>query len=103
MIAAIIFVLHIIAAIYAFVSRWKRTGLSEGLLAVAFITIIFSVGWTIATMIANVFFEPEGLAEWFNRDVISLSFVTLAEIVFYTLLLGRKGVSQHAPNDSTQQ
>ncbi len=91
MIAAIIFAFHVIAAIYAFITRWKSHGVSEGLLAVAFITIIFSVGWTIATMIANLFFEPEGLADWFNRNTISLTLVTLAEIVFYTILLRQRG------------
>lgn len=87
MIAAFIFVLHVIAAIYAFYSRWQKEGLSEGLLAVGFIALIFAVGWTISTMIVKLFFEPEGLAEWLDRDTIALAFLTIAELFFYYFLL----------------
>jgi len=97
MIAAIIFAIHLVAATYAFASKAKSGGISEGFLALAFMTIIFSVGWTIATMTANLLFEPEGFAEWFNRDTISLSLVTIGEVVFYALLLKtRMGTGQES-------
>ncbi len=89
MIAGLIYILHIIAAIYAFISRYRKGGISEGLIAVGFIVLIFSVGWTIATMLVNVIFEPKGLTEWFNRDTIALTLITLAEAVFYSLFFSR--------------
>ncbi len=103
MAAAFIFILHFITAGYAFFSRKKTGGLSEGLLAVAFIGIVFAVGWTIATMLTNLLFTPEFFIKWYyhqtdslflrtlrkeiNRDTISLLILTFGELGFYYLFL----------------
>jgi hypothetical protein len=103
MAAAFIFLLHIIAIGYAFFSRKKAGGLSEGLLAVAFVGIVFAVGWTISTMLTNLLFTPEFFIKWYyhqtdslflrtlrkeiSRDTISLLILTLGEIGFYYLFL----------------
>jgi hypothetical protein len=103
MAAAYIFILHIITAGYAFISRRKTGGLSEGLLAVAFIGIVFAVGWTIATMLTNLLFTPEFFIKWYyhqtdslflrtlrkeiNRDTISLLILSFGEVGFYYLFL----------------
>ena len=105
MAAAYIFILHIIAAGYAFFSRKSTGGLSEGLLAVAFIGIVFAVGWTIATMLTNLLFTPEFFIKWYyhqtdslflrtlrkeiNRDTISLLILSFGEVGFYYLFLKR--------------
>jgi hypothetical protein len=106
MAAAFIFLLHIIAVGYAFLSRKKAGGLSEGLLAVAFVGIVFAVGWTISTMLTNLLFTPEFFIKWYyhqtdsmflrilrkeiSRDTISLLILTFGELGFYYLFL--KGV-----------
>jgi hypothetical protein len=103
MAAAFIFILHICAAIYAFVTRRREGGMSEGLLAVAFIAIVFAVGWTIATVLTNLLFTPEFFIKWYyhqtdslflrtlrkelNRDTISLLLLTFGELGFYYLFL----------------
>ena len=103
MVAAYIFLLHIVAAAYAFTSRKKTGGTSEGLLAVAFIGIVFAVGWTIATMLTNLLFTPELFIKWYyhqtdsfflrilrrelSRDTISLLILTFGEILFYYFFL----------------
>ena len=103
MVAAFIFILHAIAAVYAFITRKKAGGVSEGLLAVAFIAIVFAVGWTIATMLTNLLFMPEFFIKWYyhqtdslflrilrkeiSRDTISLLILTCGEIGFYYLYL----------------
>ena len=103
MAAAFIFILHITVAVYAFFSRKKTGGLSEGLLAVAFIGIVFAVGWTIATMLTNLLFTPEFFIKWYyhqtdslllrtlrkeiNRDTISLLILSFGEVGFYYLFL----------------
>jgi len=87
MIAAIIFALHGLAAAYAFWSRYRREGLTEGFLAVAFVIIIFSAGWTFATLLASLLFSPEGLARWFDRNTIALVLVTIGEAIFYAFFL----------------
>jgi hypothetical protein len=87
MIPAIVFILHVIAAFYAFLRRKRAGGLSEGLLAIAFIAIIFSVGWPIATAITKFVFPPEGLSKLFDADAISLLILTFGEVIFYYFLL----------------
>ena len=98
MISGAIFALHGIVAIIIFI-KYKRTSLSDGLLAVAFIGIIFAVGWTIATMIINLFFSIHWFNDWYwqpldsyfwwvirkelNQDALSLLLLTSGEIVFY--------------------
>ena len=103
MAAAYIFLLHIIAIGFAFFSRKKAGGLSEGLLAMAFVGIVFAVGWTISTMLTNLLFTPEFFVKWYyhqtdslflrilrkeiNRDTISLLILTFGELGFYSLFL----------------
>ena len=103
MAAAYIFILHVIGVVYAFVSRKKTGGISEGFLAVAFIGIVFAVGWTISTMLTNLLFTPEFFIKWYyhqtdsmflrilrkeiSRDTISILILTFGEIVFYYFFL----------------
>lgn len=103
MVAGFIFLLHFIGVVYAFVTRLKSGGLSEGMLAVAFIGIVFAVGWTISTMLTNLLFTPEFFIKWYyhqtdslflltlrkeiSRDTISLLILMFGEIGFYYLYL----------------
>ena len=102
MVAGFIFILHGLALIIAFF-RFKGESAKEGLLAVAFVVIIFSVGWTIATMLTNLLFTPDFFVRWyytqtdsfflkilrkeFNRDTIALIIVTAGELLFYSVYL----------------
>jgi hypothetical protein len=106
MASAFIFFLHVCAAIYAFITRRRAGGLSEGILAVAFLGIVFAVGWTIATVVTNLLFTPEFFIKWYyhqtdsmflrtlrkelNRDTISLLLLTFGEVGFYYLFLQGK-------------
>jgi hypothetical protein len=117
MVAAYIFILHFIAAGYAFFSRRKTGGLSEGLLAVAFVCIVFAVGWTIATLLTNLLFTPEFFIKWYyhqtdslflrtlrkeiNRDTISLLILSFGEVGFYYLFL--KGSHEEGKKASTEK
>ena len=98
MIAAIIFLIHFLAALYAFV-KYKKDGIGEGLLAAAFVVIIFSVGWTISTMISKLVYPSTLAANWVDQlqgtrlsrllakeltiDTFSLVLLTFGELVFY--------------------
>jgi len=107
MIAAFILIIHFCATVYAFV-KYRKEGIGEGLLAVAFVVIIFSVGWTVTTMISKVIFPTTLVAGWVARlqgspisraiakeltvDTVSLLLLTLGEAVFYYFYLqGGKG------------
>ena len=98
MVAAFIFILHIALAAYAFI-KYKKESLGEGFLAVAFVCIVFAVGWTIASILTNLLFTPEWFIKWYwqpldswvwlkirkeiNFDTISLLILTAIEIAFY--------------------
>jgi hypothetical protein len=102
MVAAFIFILHIALAVYAFI-KYKKESLGEGFLAVAFVCIVFAVGWTIASILTNLLFTPEWFIKWYwqpleswvwlkirkeiNYDTISLLFLTAIEIAFYYFFL----------------
>jgi hypothetical protein len=93
-----IFLLHLLLLIYVFIS-YKKESLGEGFLAMAFVCIIFAVGWTIATMITNFFFALDWFVKWYwqplnswvwriirkeiSRDTISLILLTGGEVAFY--------------------
>jgi hypothetical protein len=119
MASAFIFLLHICAAIYAFITRRRAGGLSEGVLAVAFMGIVFAVGWTIATVLTNLLFTPEFFIKWYyhqtdslflltlrkeiNRDTISLLLLTFGEVGFYYLFLQGKDEGAEKPVGDKQK
>jgi hypothetical protein len=98
MIAAIILLIHFLAGVYAFV-KYKKEGIGEGLLAAAFVVIIFSVGWTMTTMISKLVYPSTLAASWVAQlqgtrlsrllakeltiDTFSLVLLTFGELVFY--------------------
>ncbi len=96
MIAAILFALHGAVLLGLVLQKLRSGGLAEAALAGGFFVIIFSVGWTIAGLLANILFAPEGLAEWMNRDTISLVGVSAGEVVFYAIFLRRRGKGPNA-------
>jgi len=83
MITAFIFFVHLFFALYIFTKKWQNENLKSAFLNLALIGILFSVGWTIATMIAQLFMEPEGFGIQFNRDTFSLTILSIAEFFFY--------------------
>ncbi|HEY6951396.1 MAG TPA: hypothetical protein VI758_03250 [Bacteroidota bacterium] len=115
MIAAVIFLVHFAAMIYAF-SKYKKDGISEGWLAVAFVVIIFSVGWTVSTMVAKLMFPTAIVGRWVSQlqathierlfakeltvDTFSLILLTAGELVFYYFYL-RPGNRDSRPDTNT--
>lgn len=85
MISVIIFLIHIIFISYIFYKRNKIDSFNAALLDLIFIIIIFSVGWSLSSMLAKLLFESEGLAKWLDRDTISLLILTIGEFFFYRM------------------
>lgn len=83
MIPLIVFYLHIVAAVWAFTKRWQEEGLKEGFLAVAFMGLIFTVGWTLTTLSLQVIISPKGFGPGLDRDSLTLLLLTVGEAVFY--------------------
>lgn len=102
MLAAVLLLLHAAGATYAFL-KYRKVSKSEGFLAVAFVVIIFTVGWTMATMVVRLLVDTELMRTWYarpsesvisallkkelNGDTLSLMLVTAVEIVFYHFFL----------------
>ena len=120
MVSAFIFFLHFVSVVYAFIV-YKKESMSEGFLAIAFVGIIFAVGWTIASMLTNLLFSLKWFVQWYwqplnswmwrivrkeiNYDTISLLILTSGEVAFYYFyfLTESKGPStkDESPSDRT--
>jgi hypothetical protein len=87
MVPLIVFYLHIVGSAAAFTRRWQEDGLSEGILAVFFVALIFFVGWGMTSFIMKIFMPPEGFGAFFDRDSAALALLTLLESVFYYFYL----------------
>ena len=97
MVALFVFYLHTIAAVYGFTDQYQEEGISAGALAVAFMGIIFSVGWSITTFILKYLIDEKGFGLYFNRDAMSLTLLTLGEAVFYYFYLRGAKKAPKAP------
>jgi hypothetical protein len=95
MIAAFIFYIHIVGAIYAFAGGFVRDKLSDAFIMVAFVAIIFTVGWTIAGFIVKFFFPPGGFGPWLDPDTISLIIVSILEAILYLTYFYQKRNKRH--------
>jgi len=85
MVIAIIFLAHIIFVSFIFFGRLKRDNISSALIDIVLIIILFSVGWSISTMVCKLFWDPIGFGKYFDRDTISLSLLTITEYFFYRI------------------
>jgi hypothetical protein len=94
MIEVTVFYLHAIAAVTAFTKRWQDEGFGEGILSVAFMALIFSVGWTITTFVVRLLAPEKGFSRVFDRDALSLLLLTIVEGVFYYFYLKESTTSR---------
>jgi len=85
MVIASIFLLHIILTVYVFIKKQKLDSLSAAFIDLILIIIIFTVGWSISTMICKIFWKPIGFGEYFDRDTIALTILTIGEFLFYRI------------------
>ena len=85
MVIAFIFLFHIVFIVFVFYKRNTKDNLSSAFIDLIFIIIIFSVGWSLSTMICKIIWEPIGFGKHFDRDTISLFLLTLVEFFFYKI------------------
>lgn len=90
MVPLFVFYIHTVAAATSFTRRWQDGGWGEGLLGVAFIALIFSVGWSITTVIAHAVMEQQGFGRWFDRDAFALALLTVIEATVFFVQTRRK-------------
>ena len=90
MISLLVFFAHTIAAAAVFTTRWQEANWKEGILAVGFLALVFSVGWSMSTFAMKLVVDEKGLAVWFDRDAMSLLLLAVAESVFFYAQMKRK-------------
>ncbi len=83
MITAIIFAGHLVFAAVIFTKKWQNENLKAAFLNLVLIAILFSVGWSITTMIAKLFMKQQGLGIYFDMDTFSLTLLSIIEFFFY--------------------
>ncbi len=87
MVTLFVFYIHTIVAVYAFTDQYQEEGVGAGTLAVAFMAIVFSVGWSISTFVLKYLVAEKGFGIYLNRDAMSLALLTIGEAVFYYFYL----------------
>ncbi len=93
MIDILIYHLHLVAIVYAFVRRWQEEGVRSGLLGVALIALAFTILWALMGPLARLLMpgasEP---GDVFTSDTLSLVLTLAAEVpLFVTFFLRRFG------------
>ena len=91
MIALFLFYIHVVAFTAAFTHQYQEEDMKAGVLAVVFMAILFSVGWSIATFLLKMVIAEKGLGIWFSRDMMGLTLLTIGEACFYYLYLRGMG------------
>ncbi len=83
MIILFIFSMHVIFLTFVFVRTLKVENIGTAFQNVVFIVIIFSVGWTLISLVINLLISPIGFGKHFDRSTISLVLLALGETYFY--------------------
>jgi formate hydrogenlyase subunit 3/multisubunit Na+/H+ antiporter MnhD subunit len=89
-ISLLVFYAHTIAAVVLFTTRWQDSNWKEGLLAVGFLALVFSVGWSMSTFVMKLLVDEKGFAVWLDRDALSLLLLAAAESVFFYAQMKRR-------------
>lgn len=90
MIALFVFYAHVIAGAALYTKRWQEEGIKEGMLAVIFLALVFSVGWSMSTFIMKLIVDEKGFAIWLDRDALSLLLLAIMEAMFFYAQMKRK-------------
>ena len=83
MVALIVYYIHLIAFSAGFTKRYQEANFGEGILTVAFMGLIFVVGWSIWAFLLKFAVPPEGFGKALDRDAFTLLVLTISEAGFY--------------------
>ncbi len=83
MVTAFIFFIHFIFLLIVFTKFWQNEGLSTAFTNLALVSILFTVGWSIAGTATKFLIDAEGFGIYYDRDALSLTILTFGELFFY--------------------
>lgn len=85
MIELVILYIHMVGVSYAFAKSWQKTGVKDAAQSVALIGLVFVIGWSITSPLANLVLPNEWRSRAFSSDTLGLILLLIPEIVFYKL------------------
>ncbi|GMU84949.1 MAG: hypothetical protein AMXMBFR48_01910 [Ignavibacteriales bacterium] len=85
MITAFIFFAHLFFILIIFTKKWQDENLTNAFLNAGLISILFTVGWSMAGIPTKYLIKPEGFGVYYDRDAITLTLLTVAEYFFYKM------------------
>lgn len=89
MVIGVIFIMHLAFATYIFATKWKHESAGSAFLNLVFIILLFSVGWSIITMVIKLVVDQQGFGKHFDRDTIGLTILSIIEFFFYRIYYGK--------------
>jgi hypothetical protein len=101
MLILFIFYIHIVGAVIAFTKRWQDEGLGDGILILAFMGLIFAIGWTLVVFVIH-FIAPRGIPKILDSDSLSLLLLTIGETTLYYFYFFRKEKSDGKPKETIE-
>jgi hypothetical protein len=117
MIAAVIFLIHVVLAIYLGY-RGRKDGGSGIALGVSMVVLLFAIGWTLSTFIIRLVWPEQGVGmfidDWADTptkrflyrevtaDTASLVLLTIGELFFYAWYLRREAGDRQGKADAGQ-
>ncbi|MGE5497684.1 MAG: hypothetical protein ACM3Q2_06435 [Syntrophothermus sp.] len=102
MVTAFIFFVHLIFITVIFTKKWQEESLTQAMMNLALIIVLFSVGWSISGMVSKAIMEPKGFGLYFDRDTFSLTLLSIAEFFFYRMYYEEKEENSENSNDITE-
>jgi hypothetical protein len=90
MITLFIFYCHTVAGAAIYTKRWQEADWKEGVMGVAFLALVFSVGWSISTFFIKMVVNERGFAKWLDRDTLSLLLLIVLELIFFYVQIVRR-------------
>ena len=89
MIELLIYHVHVVAMVYAYVQRWQREGIGGGMLAVAIIGLVFVIGWSLTGAIARLIMPESEVGALVTSDTLSLLLLLPIEVLFFWVFFVR--------------
>lgn len=83
-----IFFLHFVYIVYIFIKKYKSSGLSDAIMNVVFIIVIFSIGWSILNLLLKPILPEKIHFEELSSDSIILIILSAIEYIGYRKFYG---------------
>ena len=85
MIELVIVYIHMVGVSYAFAKSWQKSGVKDAAQSVALIGLVFVIGWSITSPLANLVLPNEWRSRAFSSDTLGLILLLIPEMIFYKL------------------